>query len=101
MVQKTVLKRFANRVRNTFVDAKVYLFGSRARGDNLVDSDIDLLVISLDFAKIPFVRRAGKVAQLYDGDEYMDILCYTPEEFTLKKKELGVVSQADKEKVLL
>lgn len=44
---------------------RAYLFGSQARGDAHPDSDIDLLVISLDFEEMPVTaqwRAFGKAA---------------------------------------
>lgn len=35
-----------------------FLFGSRARGDYLEESDWDLLIVSPEFAGIPFADRA-------------------------------------------
>lgn len=36
---------------------KIVLCGSQARGDAREDSDIDLLVVSPDFVKMPYYRR--------------------------------------------
>ncbi len=81
---------------------KVILFGSRARKDNLVDSDIDLLIVSDKFKEIKWPRRVGDVAKLWMGLVEIEPLCYTPEEFEKKKRQIGIVQQAVKEgKVLI
>jgi len=74
------------------------LFGSRARGDNFNDSDYDIIIVSPDFANILFTQR---IAKMYDFWKHypLDIepICYTPEEFEKKKKQIGLVQQAVKE----
>jgi len=73
---------------------RAMLFGSRARGDYLEDSDFDLLIVSPDF-KGKIVER---VSGLYDYWDYYPLeiepLCYTPEEFEKMKKRIGIVQQA-------
>ena len=46
MERSEILKRIKNSVTRHDAQAEVYLFGSRARGDNNMDSDWDVLVIS-------------------------------------------------------
>ncbi len=48
------LMEFAKNVQNDFPDAKIYLFGSRARDSYLLTSDVDLIVISKYFINIQF-----------------------------------------------
>jgi len=78
------------------------LFGSRARGDNFNDSDYDIIIVSPDFANILFTQR---IAKMYDFWKHypLDIepICYTPEEFEKKKKQIGLVQQAVKEGIEL
>ena len=45
MDQDLFLKRISSKVRNSDPDAIVYLYGSRARGDNHTESDWDLLIL--------------------------------------------------------
>lgn len=91
------LALFLNRVKIRFPDAKVFLFGSRARGDFLLESDVDVLIISDGFKDIFWPRRLGLISEMWDGFVVLEPLCYTPEEFEKKRKQLGVVSQAIKE----
>lgn len=46
-----IFKEFANRVHLQFPESKVWLFGSRARGDHYPDSDFDILVVIKDLSK--------------------------------------------------
>jgi len=95
------VKRFARKIRKAFDVQKIVLFGSRARGDWLHTSDYDFLIVSKDFEGLNFLNRPANV--LNKTKEYFatDLLCYTPEEFARKKKQIGIVSQAVKEGINL
>jgi hypothetical protein len=73
----------------------VFLFGSRARGEELEGSDYDFLVVSEKFERVPFIKRAALVRKTIRGSRIsVDVLCYTPGEFRRKKAELCVVREA-------
>ncbi|MGC9079808.1 MAG: nucleotidyltransferase domain-containing protein [Nanopusillaceae archaeon] len=73
---------------------KIILFGSRARGDYLKESDYDFIIVSKDFKNIPIIKRI----ELALIDENVDVIYLTPEEFEKEKNFLGsVVSYAVKE----
>lgn len=42
---RQILNEFSNRVRQHFPEAKIWAFGSRARGDAQPDSDLDICVV--------------------------------------------------------
>ena len=90
------------RVRGKYKIEKAIFFGSRARGDNLKNSDYDVILVSPDFAGIFFSRR---IARMYEFWDYFPLniepLCYTPEEFEKKKKQAGLVRQAVKEGLII
>ncbi len=77
-----------------------FLFGSRARGDYLEDSDWDLLIVSPEFAGIPFPERATVFLEKVPLRR-VELLCYTEEEFQEKVSELGIVAEAVKGKRLV
>jgi len=56
------LKRVLER-RNIKVK-EIYLFGSYARGDHLKTSDVDLIVVSDDWNKTPFLKRLDLVNEV-------------------------------------
>ena len=58
---------------------RIILFGSLARDDVGLSSDIDLIVI-MD-TKERFVKRLRDVYEKIDNREAVDILVYTPKEF--------------------
>ena len=100
MDKKTIkpLIPFLKKVEKKFKPYKVILFGSRARGDSIEDSDYDILIISDEFKEIDFYQRSAYAYSLKRGIPVsMDIICLTREEFNQRKKELGVVNQASKE----
>jgi len=100
-----LLRRFAARylprLKRPYRPTLVLAFGSRARGDALAESDLDLLVVSERFQGVPFVQRASTLLADLDLALPADVLCYTPEEFARKRRELGIVSLALKEGVRL
>lgn len=76
---------------------KVLLFGSRARGDNLLRSDADLLVVSPRFAGVGFSERMVQVLERWSGPVSLEPLCYTPEEFEERRKGINIVAVAARE----
>ncbi len=77
-----------------------FLFGSRARDDYLEESDWDILIVSPEFAGIPFPERATMFLKKMPL-RGVELLCYTEEEFREKVRELGIVAEAAKGKRLI
>lgn len=94
---KKWLDNFKKKLIKKYDPEKIILFGSRARGESLIESDIDLIIVSEKFKNIKWPIRLGKVAELWEGTIAIEPLCYTPEEFEKKKKQIGIVQQAIKE----
>ncbi len=69
---------YAQRVRGALGEARVFLFGSVARGDFNLASDLDLLVVSPHLPQDP-LERAHLLGRLARGREEARGL--TPEEF--------------------
>lgn len=95
------LNQLLRDIRKRFHDAKIFLFGSRAKGNATQDSDYDLIVISKKFEKTPFVNRAGEIWLHTDAALAADMLCYTPEEFARQSKISIVLKDAMKHAVPL
>ncbi len=93
----SLLRKHIRFIKRKFYPDKIILFGSRARGDNLEDSDVDLLVVSKKFRNIPFRERMIKAYGMWDKKQDLEQLCYTPEEFNKLKKQITIVRQAVKE----
>lgn len=80
-----------------FRPASVVVFGSRARGDALKHSDLDLMVVSQAFANVRWLDRPGLVLESVPVPFAVELLCYTPEEFARKSEEFGIVRTAVRE----
>ncbi|MDR7521222.1 MAG: nucleotidyltransferase domain-containing protein [Armatimonadota bacterium] len=78
---------------------RAILFGSRARGDELLDSDYDLILVSSAFEGIAWPDRFRAVLDLWDLDVDLQPLCYTPTEFARKSAEISTVAEAVREGV--
>lgn len=89
---------FVRRVRKKYNIDKAIFFGSRARGDYFKDSDYDIVLVSADFDKIPFMQR---IANMYEFWRHYPLeiepLCYTPKEFKKKSTQYGIIREAVKE----
>ena len=92
-----IARRFIRKLMNRYTLHKVILFGSRARGDNLKTSDFDFIIVSPDFEEIHFLKRMSSIYEYWDEHYDVEPLCYTPEEFEEKRKEIGIVSEAIRE----
>jgi len=93
-----IASKFAKNIRKKFKINKIILFGSRARGDNLLNSDFDFLVVSSDFEGVFFTDRIAKLYLFWeDYPLNVEPLCYTPKEFKIKLNSFGIVRTAVKE----
>ena len=92
--------RFLRRLKGYRIERAI-LFGSRARGDWLKESDWDLLLVSEDFVGLSFRERSKCVLDFWLNSETLEVLCYTPEEFLRKRKQIGIVQTAAQEGIEL
>ena len=79
----------------------VLAFGSRARGEALKHSDLDLLIVSEAFRDVRWLDRPVRVLETLDLPFGVDLLCYTPEEYERKRGEFGIVRMASEEGIVL
>ena len=91
------IRSFLKKLRANFEPENVILFGSRAKNEHLKHSDYDFLIVSKKFEGIDFLDRIPLVIRKCNAFFAADFLCYTPEEFERKKKEIGIVRTALKE----
>lgn len=94
-------RKYLKALKREFSPSLVLAFGSRARGDNLKSSDLDLVIVSEVFAGMAFPQRAPEVMVKLEVMEAMDLLCYTPEEYEKKRKQIGIVRIATREGVVI
>ena len=81
-------------IRKLYSNAKIYLFGSRARGEAKENSDYDLIVVSPKFKGTHFLKRTGTIWRNSDVIIAADIFCYTPEEFKRISKTSFIIRDA-------
>ena len=98
-----VVKKFENELRGKYQIEKIIIFGSQARGEAKKDSDIDLIVVSKNIKnKMKFLSGLYHEWHLNQKIDYpVDFLCYTPEEFEKKSKQITIVREAVKEGIVI
>ncbi|WP_243094729.1 nucleotidyltransferase domain-containing protein [Thermus thalpophilus] len=80
--------------------ALALLFGSRARGEALEESDYDLLIVSPAFRGMPYLERLLLLHRILPL-RHVDYVALTPEEWALRREEIGVVGEAAREGIVL
>ncbi len=80
-VEDPVLDKIVTRLVDTYHPERIYLFGSRGRGDSGPDSDYDLMVVVPDDAPRPLRRAAPAYAALWELHTAVDVLVWTREAF--------------------
>jgi len=95
------LERLKKRIQKKYNLEEMILFGSRAQGEELLTSDVDLLVVSDGFSGIPFRKRPDFLLDNWKLSVDLEVLCYSSSEFERKKKEIGLVSEAVKTGIVL
>lgn len=77
----------------------IFLFGSFAYGKPTKHSDVDLAVISPDFNKKEYKNRLQWLSRMRDDITYqiaMDVVGYTPKEFSDIEKHSAIMAHAKK-----
>lgn len=87
---QAVIDRMVKRIVKKFHPEKVILFGSHARGDARVDSDIDLLVV-MDFEGRKLDKCLEIDAALRDIRIPFDVIVTRPEDFEWRKDVVGTI----------
>jgi len=100
-IEDKALKKSVQKLKTRFDIERIVLFGSRARGEALSDSDYDFIIVSKDFKGIFFTERVGMFYNLWELETPLKALCYTPQEFVKKAKEISIVREALKHGIAL
>ncbi len=103
MENKTIklLENFKKKVEKRIDLDKLILFGSRARNDAKIDSDFDLIIVSKTFEGQKSFKRPIEFYVDWDSDYNTDIICLTPKELEIKKKQMGIIKTALKEGIII
>jgi len=79
MITQAVIERVIDTISTAFRPRRIVVFGSQARGDSDIDSDLDLLVeMETDVSRREQARRIRRAFDPYPCP--MDIIVYTPAE---------------------
>lgn len=91
-IDDALIENITRRIVEAFHPRRVVLFGSRARGDNREDSDIDIFIEMESDKNEKRYERRMKVRALFPDQWWpMDILVYTPEEVRARKNALATI----------
>lgn len=95
--EEELLTTFARIMRDRY-KARVYLFGSHARGTAREFSDYDLVAVSPTFSEQSPFRRCLDRAELWRAAggwrKALDLHCYSPSEFRKELAGLGYLAHA-------
>lgn len=92
LIEETTLASFAEFVKSVRAELRperFVLFGSRARGDHLTESDFDVLVVSSAFDSSSPTERVARILSLWSLDVGLDVLCLTPGEYRGEAQRAG------------
>ncbi len=98
--QKELLKKaieIINNIKREINIIDVYIVGSRARGDYLDTSDLDLVIISDDFKNLRYIERLEKLYKYSKGD--IEFFAFTKEEWD-NPKSLFIINMKKEAKKL-
>jgi hypothetical protein len=94
---KKMIASYAQELQKKIKVEKIILFGSHSRGEALRESDIDLMIISQDFARMPFLKRLEFLERSWRFPRPIEAIGYTPVEFEELKNGLWTLSEAARE----
>ncbi len=97
---QAIATHYINNLKKKITVDGVLLFGSFAWGKPTKHSDVDLVVLSSDFARHNFDRRLDLLTDARDRrccQIAMDVIGYTPKEFTDIEKYSTIMMKAKKD----
>lgn len=101
-LEDPILEEILRRLTDTFQPERVYLFGSRARGEAGPDSDYDLLMVVKESALPRYRREQAAFRALIGVGAAKDILVLTRDEFDRKRTVVSSLPAAvEREGILL
>lgn len=91
--QDEILGSIIRELKEQFPLSRLFLFGSRGRGEADRDSDFDLVVVVRDSTESRFKREVRARVALKDVPAAIDIFVYTESEFDEARKEFGSIAE--------
>ncbi|MDP3697491.1 MAG: nucleotidyltransferase domain-containing protein [Candidatus Taylorbacteria bacterium] len=101
---KKIAQDYVNYAKQKLDVERALLFGSAARDEADQNSDIDLIIISEDFKKMPLTGRLVFLSKLRGRnfiDWPMDILGYTAEEFEKLSQVSSMFAEAKRDGIII
>ena len=95
------LKEFKQEICQKYDIEVMILFGSQVSSEADENSDVDLIVVGEEFKGKSPLKRPVALYLEWTMDYPVDFLCYTPEEFEEKRREISIVRHAIKEGVVI
>ncbi len=92
--RKRELVRFLKRLKRELGAVEVYIFGSRVYGTPLLESDLDMIVVSEEFGRRDFVENMELLSRMWDGIFSIEMFPYTPEQIEKYAEKKTVISEA-------
>ena len=93
--QETIRRTVKNYLKNLPINVdEAILFGSSTRGDRLIESDIDLIVVSSDFKNMDFSQRFLILQKNWKSKTELEAFGFTPEEFAKLKDKSMILQEA-------
>lgn len=96
---KKIIGHYINSLKQQVKVDGVFLFGSFAYGKPTRHSDVDLAIVSSDFAKKEYKNRSQWLSRMRDDvacQVAMDLVGYTPKEFANIEKYSAIMAYAKK-----
>lgn len=91
MITREIIEEMGRRLAEAFAPQRVILFGSCARGEMTVDSDVDLLVVMpVEGNRLQLLVEMRRVLRGLGVPK--DVLVVTPEEFGRDRDIAGTIS---------
>jgi len=85
---------FVRRITSVLNLEKFIFFGCRARGDRLLSSNCDFIIVSDDFKDEPFPCRGVALYNYWTAEHPVEALRYTVKEFERKSRHICIVREA-------
>ena len=96
-----ITKRYVHRLDRSITVNKAILTGSWATGRYLEDSDVDLIIVSDDFSKMPISERLSYLQKKWTSKIPLEAFGYTVEEFRALRQRSTYVKDAVRNGVVL
>lgn len=98
-LENKLIREFITRLSKSVDLESLVLFGSRARGEHLDSSDVDVVVVSPSFQGLSVDARLNLVQNAWPGGKALESVPITPEE--LKDMKKLVICDALEEGIVL